>query len=232
MAGHATHVVWPGRRVPTHLVTRGARRGLKLVPERHVRYERASVRVQPPLRPVASATIPHTNDDDSCNREQPNARKRGSDSDPRVQQRPPRRRLCKACWWQAPSPRDSWRWARCPARKTPHGPNSSSEDSHTILRTKAYENTLRFTATSKRQWSSRTDKPAKVEDTALWVYYDVFHDWKHCVKLYWHVNLCMPVRSWMLAMKQQYRTVSGALSHLHTYNAYTYHHRFVSQNYI
>lgn len=72
MAGHATHVVWPGRRVPTHLVTRGARRGLKLVPERHVRYERASVRVQPPLRPVASATIPHTKDDDSCNREQPN----------------------------------------------------------------------------------------------------------------------------------------------------------------
>lgn len=56
MVGHATHVAGRDGAVPTHLVTRGARRGLKLVPERHVRYERASVRAQPPRRTVA----PHT----------------------------------------------------------------------------------------------------------------------------------------------------------------------------
>lgn len=55
-AWQGTQRMWPGRRVPTHLVTRGARRGLKLVAERHVRLERASVRAQPPRRTPA----PHT----------------------------------------------------------------------------------------------------------------------------------------------------------------------------
>lgn len=45
--------MWPGAGAATHLVTRGVRRGLKLVPERHVRLERASVRAQPPRRTLA-----------------------------------------------------------------------------------------------------------------------------------------------------------------------------------
>lgn len=98
LVGHATHVAGT---VPTHLVTRGARRGLKLVPERHVRSERASVRAQPPRRTVAPARtrvyycnltyalVPLV---DLLNRNSGR-----SDSVSRVQRWPARRRLCKAC---------------------------------------------------------------------------------------------------------------------------------------
>lgn len=100
-AWQGTQRMWPGRRVPTHLVTRGARRGLNLVPERHVRRDRD--RANTSSRPTTTTTGRIRKYTTTHNlrlvrpRAELGARKRGSVSDPRVQQKPPRRRLCKAC---------------------------------------------------------------------------------------------------------------------------------------
>ncbi|CAG4979739.1 unnamed protein product [Parnassius apollo] len=61
IVGHATHVATSGGRAPCRIwwSARGARRGLKLVPERHVRSDSvlASVRAQPSNQTLARTVV-------------------------------------------------------------------------------------------------------------------------------------------------------------------------------